>query len=37
MPIYLPVKLEVVYPNTVKPVTRGHLNVEIGMSKLHFL
>ena len=22
---------------TVKPVTRGHLNVEIGMSKLHFL
>ena len=23
--------------NTVKPVTRGHLNFEIGMSKLHFL
>ena len=23
--------------STVKPVTRGHLNVEIGMSKLHFL
>ena len=23
--------------NTVKPVTRGHLNVKIGMSKLHFL
>ena len=23
--------------DTVKPVTRGHLNVEIGMSKLHFL
>ena len=25
------------YNATVKPVTRGHLNVEIGMSKLHFL
>ena len=23
--------------DTVKPVTRGHLNFEIGMSKLHFL
>ena len=22
---------------TVKPVTRGHLNVKIAMSKLHFL
>ena len=25
------------YVVTVKPVTRGHLNVKIGMSKLHFL